>query len=679
MHAVEAVAPAMKPEPVVEEKPKIAPEAPTETPRVVAPTPEASPVQGVETAPAVEVVAAPIAPTAPQNPSRPAAGKLQRRVPGGSSTQNAPQAGMPQPKTAASTSAPAAPKPVVKLDLPTAPALAAEPEAASAPSAAAVEAAPTPAPAKPRDVKPRDVKPRDFAAATITTASAAERLQAEPAPALTLAPDVPVDTRPIDKVNEELIASGIMAAAEGDTLTSSLPGRFNMGEEQTPIDAKTGNFTLATAPVPQPSLGSGLPWQTEPMGGWQVDMNTPAPPPDVFKPQGSAQGMGGQGLGAIPLLAESTSPRFAPPTLPETRPSRAAFAAAARGKSSWLGTGVTVLALGIIGFYVYNQSTQPGGLEQAKQQLAQFAEPGPRLAEVAGVSATNGLLPPPNLIAGGQGALGNVSGTGNTQIGFLDAPADPNAAITADGATPMPEDISLFAQLQKAIQEQRTAQGGTNPVSTTAAIAAIAAEGETPAEQPALTKEQVAAELAAYQKALNENPNNPPKPREFFRDPDAFMDGRAAGGAGDTAALPDGTLLPPPASRNEAARANGELPPPAELYTNNPNNLPIVAEPVGAQAPRIRQLQDFAAELMAPEQRSVKIPQGLRPRMAASDFPSLDVLSFVPGKGVVATADGREGVLLIGESINGWELTQVTQDVAEFRAGGRSYYVNAQN
>jgi hypothetical protein len=37
------------------------------------------------------------------------------------------------------------------------------------------------------------------------------------------------------------------------------------------------------------------------------------------------------------------------------------------------------------------------------------------------------------------------------------------------------------------------------------------------------------------------------------------------------------------------------------------------------------------------------------------------------------------GARVIGESINGWELTQVTQDVAEFRAGGRSYYVNAQN
>lgn len=621
--------------------------------------------------------------------SRPNSGQLRRRVPGqggGQSANNQPakvtvtnrpqqnnQPKVPEQRDVAQELVkPAAPKiELPKVEVPK-PVEVAKPEPVAEASVAAApeprieaNAAPVVAEEKPEALRQaRVVKPRDFEAATVVAASAAERLKAEPAPALTLAPDVPVDTRPIDKVNEELIASGIMGAPQGDTLTSTLPGSFAMGEEQRVAPARN-DFSLATAPVPPSSMGAGLPWQSEPAGGWHVDMPTQSPPPDVFAPQTNTA------FGGIAETPELAPTRMAPPVLPSARPGRSAIAAAGRGKGSWLGTGITVVALGAIGFYVYNQSTQQGGLEKVQEKFAQFAEPGPRLAEVAGVSGTSNLLPPPNLLANGM----NVSGTGNTQIGFLDAPADPNAPITGNTDTKMPEDISVFAQLQRAIAEQR-ANKTDGSVSATEVAAAVAEQAA-----PAVTKEQVAAELAAYQRALNENPNNPPKPREFFRDPDAFMDGRAANGQTDTAALPDGTLLPPPAGRSATASnaQSNELPPPAELYTNNPNNLPIVAEPVGAQAPRIRQLQDFAAELMAPEERTVKIPAGLRPRMAASDFPSLEVLSFVPGRGVVATADGREGVLLIGESLNGWELTQVTQDVAEFRAGGRSYYLSAQN
>jgi hypothetical protein len=539
------------------------------------------------------------------------------------------------------------PKPEPKPAAPTQSAQTAATPAAQA--AAAPVAEPTPRAS-------RQVQPRDFAAATI--APTAANASTEPAPALTLAPEVPVDTRPIDKVDEGLIEAGIMAAPQGDSLTSSLPGSFVPLEETfaAPLP-EAPDYRLATGTVP-PLGGAGLPWQTEPAanGGWQLDVTTP--PPDVFKPQASAS------FSALPELA---SPKTPPPSLPEGRSSRAMMAAHSRSKGSWLGTGITVAALGAIGFYVWNQASQPGGLENAKAQLAQFAEPGPRLAQVAAangvgsVSGTNGaLLPPPTTAAG------------NTQIGFLEPKPDPNAPIVAGAEIPMPEEISLFAQLQKAIQDQRAQAGTAANGTVSGSLTEVAAD--------AVTKEQVAAELAAYQKALNENPTNPPRPREFFRDPAAFMDGQSAPVQNTAdATMPEGTLLPPPAAKTEPALADNQLPPPAELYTNNPNNLPIVAEPVGAQAPRVRQLQDFAAELMAPEERRVKIPQGLRPRMAATDFPSLDVLSFVPGKGVVATADGREGVLLIGESINGWELTQVTPDVAEFKAGGRSYYVAAQN
>lgn len=92
-----------------------------------------------------------------------------------------------------------------------------------------------------------------------------------------------------------------------------------------------------------------------------------------------------------------------------------------------------------------------------------------------------------------------------------------------------------------------------------------------------------------------------------------------------------------------------------------------------------RTLADFQAEAFEPQQDRVLIPKGLKPRLAATDFPALEVLSFVPGRGIVAYSDGREGVLLIGETLNGWELVGVSQTRAEFKAGQKTYQVSAEN
>lgn len=133
--------------------------------------------------------------------------------------------------------------------------------------------------------------------------------------------------------------------------------------------------------------------------------------------------------------------------------------------------------------------------------------------------------------------------------------------------------------------------------------------------------------------------------------------------------MASGSLLPPPAAL-----------PPAELYTNNPKNLPVVAEPVTNAPERVRTLADFPdVDAYMPEREKVEIPANLKPKLAATDFPALEVLSYVPNQGVVAFADGREGVLLIGESINGWELVAVNADTAEFKAGQKSYQVTSQN
>jgi hypothetical protein len=131
------------------------------------------------------------------------------------------------------------------------------------------------------------------------------------------------------------------------------------------------------------------------------------------------------------------------------------------------------------------------------------------------------------------------------------------------------------------------------------------------------------------------------------------------------------TLQPPP-----AAQAAGL--PPAELYGSNPGNLPVLPEPV-AEQPKVRQLSDFDVAMFEPEKDKVRIPKGIRPRLSTSDFPEMDVLSLVPNKGLIAYHNGQEGVLLIGESVDGWQLVGVNGQAAEFRGnGGKTYYVSAE-
>ncbi|MCA3244044.1 MAG: hypothetical protein INF43_01895 [Alphaproteobacteria bacterium] len=634
---------------------------PAAAPVPVAPMADAAPAAPT---PAVETTAAeptaagptdflqdnPFVASAPAVASRPPENPLRRRV-------NKPDRPRPAP-----------PKPreiVAEETLP----------AATAPDRPTVVAA---APAAPTPNKPaRQVTPRDFAAATVVAAAPAAAA-AGAAPALDMAPEIPVDTRPLDRVDEELIASGIIAGPAGDTLTSQVPTSLAVAETPFPAGflgetmveppapppsvAATPGFTLATAPLTQPPSGpfsSGLAPATP--GAWEVEPGTPTPPPDIFKPQAA--------VSSLPAGFEQPAPgRVPPPTLPESRPSRAQLAAAGRPGTSWAGMAVAAAALGGVGLFVWHQATQPGGLENVNAQLAKLAQPRP--TQLAQAPAGDGaLLPPPTQLAG-QGDVGKA------QIEFAAPLPDPNQPIAANGTEAMPDDISMFAKLQREIQAARAEREGA---AGGAATAPTVAGGATPAAPAApLTKEQSDKELEQYRQLLaSADPNTAPKPREFLRDPDAYMDGSSNAPPVSSA---DGALLPPPATRAEQGRAgNGTLPPPNELYTNNPKNLPIVAEPQMQEAPRIRQLEDFAAELFPQDTPKVKIPQGVRPQLAATDFPSLEVLSFVPGRGLIASANGKEGVLMVGESISGWQLTDVSTDMAEFRAGNRSYILTAQN
>jgi hypothetical protein len=364
------------------------------------------------------------------------------------------------------------------------------------------------------------------------------------------------------------------------------------------------------------------------------------------------------------------------------------------GLSVVLVVGGVLAAVGI-GVYLLRPGAQQGKFQEQMARLTgTLQDQTEALPGVSGTTVTGpllkpestfnmaqfspGVLLPPSSTAPAAASLALAADSsapvsGTAIVDFADVSADQaRQPITADGTEKMPEDISFMARLQKEIKVARAEKEGREAELNVSGTDTVAAkEDNTP-----YTPEKLKAELDTYRRALAESPNpSNLKPAEFLRDPDGYMDGKPMGqqaSAAVSGTAVQGGLLPPPSTAQQAMA----LPPP-ELYTNNPKNLPIVAEPSAAAPQRVRTLADFGVEAFEPERPKVAIPNGIRPKMAATDFPALEILSFVPGRGVVAYADGREGVLLLGESINGWELTGVAVDHAEFRAGRKTYQVTA--
>ncbi|MCP5405710.1 MAG: hypothetical protein H6922_05770 [Pseudomonadaceae bacterium] len=276
-----------------------------------------------------------------------------------------------------------------------------------------------------------------------------------------------------------------------------------------------------------------------------------------------------------------------------------------------------------------------------------------------------GLLPPPAESPAEAPA-------GNMMIDFADVPPEQaGKPIVADGDETMPEEVGLIASLQKAIAEKKAERSGEIPAPGATTTTTAPATTGNPALDKTIRntelKAQLDAELAAYRHALVEAGNvaEAPRPSDFL--------GKSAQPAtpymNATAPTSGEGLQAPPAT---AANL-----PPAQSYGDNPSNLPVLAEP-SVEAPRVRTLEDFDVAMFEPDREKVRIPRGIKPRMSTSDFPEMEVLSMVPGKGLIAYHNGTEGVLLLGESVDGWQLVQVGPDTAEFRNGQRNYYVNAE-
>lgn len=600
----------------------------------------------------------------------------------------------------------------------------------------------------------REKRPRDFTAMGAPENQPAERNK----PTVAFAANVPVNTKTLDKVDEDLIASGIMAPPPADSLTSSLPSGAAESTytpspledlpapapitQSTPVAAATPApapepvvqaapepkpepkfepkpeikpeplpqpapqpaaapvlpevkpyvprelpdepeltdatpaaapaFTLSNQPKasePLPPPQSDLPWtQPQASAEWEIETPqadtwhpdaAPATPSTSHMPQpGDLYGSMGNGPSA-PVPPFAAPPRPSANFTPEIPAQRRRQAG-----TPWALVAVgVVVAAGAGAWYI----TQ-GGSQQAQQQLASLTSP--RQDADAQGTQPDGMLAPPT--TDGNGAsfytpplASDVSSS--SVVNFADVPADQaNQPIVADGTEQPPEGMGLFDRLNDSIDKARAEKQGAQ----TANVSGTAPAGE-PSQastDAALNRQKLNEELAAYRSALAQS-GNPSEltPASFRKDPEGFMDGKVP------ATNPD-AILPAPG----ASQAN--ILPPPDLYTNNPSNLPVVAEPVAGVAQRVRTLADFPdVEAYMPEREKVEIPKNLKPKMAATDFPSLEVLSFVPGKGIVAFADGREGVLLIGESINGWELVGVSPDNAEFKTGQRSHQVTAEN
>lgn len=426
-------------------------------------------------------------------------------------------------------------------------------------------------------------------------------------------------------------------------------------------------------------------WKLDVSGAPSTDETLPpgpVPPGDIYKDVSAAP----------PVAGAPPWQRTAPPAeLPGPRSGLKNLIGAENGGNGYsrtLATGLILAAVAGCAYWLVMRSDKTqeqlarltGSLRTTTEKLT------PDQGGIDGVSGTgitpertiamnDGLLPPPDISNAANKAL----------IDFADIPTtQQNKPIVANANDPIPEDVGLIARFQKAVADKKAEKTGI----------ADGISPQNPTGNPAIEKtirneelkKQLDAELAAYRQALVNASHvaEAPRPGDFLgKTPEqqkTYMNASEnppstesaptdAGATDDTDVDSEGAPLSPPPT-NQAGL------PEAQMSEHNPNNLPLLDEP--DEQPRVRTLADFDATMFEPESEKVRIPRGIKPRLSLSDFPEMDVLSMVPNKGVIAYRNGTEGVLMIGESVDGWQLVQVSSESAEFRNGQRSFYVSAE-
>ena len=252
----------------------------------------------------------------------------------------------------------------------------------------------------------------------------------------------------------------------------------------------------------------------------------------------------------------------------------------------------------------------------------------------------------------------------------LDVSADEaDEPIVGDESVEMPEDVDKFSALQEAIARKRAERRGETSAKLEGEPEDLDPEDLSPQEITRRNLEivrQTNASLAEYRRALADvdDPALKPRPGQFLRDQNQKQ-------AGDT--------LPPPSQRQQETTPQQQQQQQQQLYGNRV--VSDLSELVTAEKvdDGVRTLEDFDVSVFDPQRRRVSIPRGVTPRLSKHDFPPLEVISFVPDQGIIGKTQGQEGVLLLGETIEGWELVDVYSNYAEFQKQGKKRIVTFNN
>jgi hypothetical protein len=243
----------------------------------------------------------------------------------------------------------------------------------------------------------------------------------------------------------------------------------------------------------------------------------------------------------------------------------------------------------------------------------------------------------------------------NVKVDFVDVDKEEaEKPIAADEETKMPEDLSLFASLQAAIMKEKEEKRTKDMAKVSEEDPEVDPDTLSPEEKVALgqqLRQKTNQEMDDYVKTLTKikNPSLKPKPSSFFENPEKYKQ------KADSYGL------------NKSKESLS--------YKSNPKNLPVIPEPVVPKKPGVRTLADFEDQIFEPPRDKVRMPRHLTPKVSAAGFPALEILSLVPHKGIIAFARGKEGILMIGEQIEGWELIAVQNEYAEFHNGKRKHVV----
>jgi len=234
--------------------------------------------------------------------------------------------------------------------------------------------------------------------------------------------------------------------------------------------------------------------------------------------------------------------------------------------------------------------------------------------------------------------------------------------LTAEESTE-DESAGLLRSISAEIDKQKSEQGVVDPAEEDVVVS------EDDEGNPADINKQVDTQLEEYRKLLaqEEDPGKKVKPAAFFSG--QYKDGEES----------IAEERSPKVAKVNLEASTAEVPAGYAVTAKQVEGHQIVEYP----SPRsknaetgIRTLDDFRTEVMKKKDKRVRVPKHIRPALRNQGFPSLKVISIVPNYGLIAMFENQKGILMIGDTIEGWELVGVYRAYAEFKLGKRKHVIS---